>query len=212
MTARPPGSQPPSRNPLRTGLIFLGAMLFLFEEWLWNIFNRWFAWMGRHRAIRWTEARLARVPPVVALVILCIPMALLFPFKIVGLWMIATGHFFSGCLVMLAAKVVGTAIIARIFMACRPQLLTMPWFARLHAWTLLLRDSVHAWIERQPAWHATRRAMRSAREHVRAWTRGKSRARAAADGDVRRGTLMRWRTRRRGRRDPVPTPRGADRR
>ena len=211
MAARPNAPPDSLRRQLRTTLIFFGALLFLFEEWLWNLFSRLFAWMGRHRATRWVEARLVRVPPVVALVILCIPMALLFPFKIMGLWMIATGHFFSGCLVMLAAKIVGTAVVARIFLTCRPQLLEMAWFERLHDWTLRLRDSIHVWIERQPAWHGAKRAIRSMRLHVSAWMHGKSYARAAADGDVRRSMLLRWRTKRRKGRRPMPATPGPDR-
>ena len=141
--------------------------------------------------LRWLDAKLVRLPPVAALVILCTPMLLLFPFKIAGLWMIASGRFFSGCLLMLAAKVMSTAIIARIFLTCRPQLMRMAWVARLHAWTCALRERIHAWIEEQPAWHQARRFVRRIRNQLRVWTRG---------GSGRDSALHRWRSRRKARR------------
>lgn len=189
---------------IRTVVLFAGALLFLFEEWLWTTFTRFFVWLGQHRAVRWIEKRLAGVPPMVALIILCVPMTLIFPFKIAGLWMIATGHFISGCATIFAAKILSTAIVARIFVTCRPQLLRMPWFARLHAWTLVLSARVHVWIDQQPAWHAARRALRRTRSHLWAWTHGMSlgSAEAGASGSytARRGLLLRWRKRRKAQR------------
>ena len=189
-----PASAP--RKRIRTALLFAGALLFLLEEWLWISFTRFFVWLGRHRAVRWIEKRLAGVPPMAALIILCVPMTLIFPFKIAGLWMIATGHFLSGCATILAAKVLSTAIVARIFVTCRPQLLRMPWFARMHAWMLVMSARVHAWIAQQPAWHAAKRSLRRARLHVWAWTHGMSLGRAEDGASMRRGLLLRWRKQR----------------
>lgn len=193
-----PGNQ--TRGPVGTLLLFFGALLFLFEEWLWTRFTRFFAWLGRLGLLRWLDARLIRLPPVMALVILCTPMLLLFPVKIAGLWMIASGRFFSGCLLMLAAKVLSTAIIARIFLTCRPQLMRMPWFARLHAWSCVMRDHIHQWIEQQPAWYEARTFIRRVRGHLRAWSHGRTDMEAERHGTPRPGALRRWRSRRKTRR------------
>jgi hypothetical protein len=179
----------PARNRLRTALLFIGALVFLSEEWLWTGFLRLFRWLGRFGLLRWLDARLVRLAPLAALVILCIPIALLFPVKIVGLWMITTGRFFGGCCVMLAAKVLSTAIIARLFITCRPQLLRMPWFARLYAVTCALRERVHHWMGQQPAWADATRFVRRLRARVRGFFQHGDRARG--------GTLRRWRSRRR---------------
>ena len=197
MTSPSPASSP---RRVRTAVLFVGALLFLFEEWLWTSFTRFFIWLGQHRAVRWIESRLAGVPPMAALVILCVPMTLLFPFKIAGLWMMASGHFITGVAIMFAAKILSTAVVARIFVTCRPQLLRMPWFARLHAWTLVLSARVHFWINQQPAWHAAKRMLRRARSHAWAWTRGMSLRRAESGASMRQGLLMRWRQRRKAQR------------
>ena len=183
---------PRSPRRLRTALLFAGALLFLFEEWLWRGFTRFFAWLRQLGLLRWLDAVLVRLPPAAALVILCVPMLLLFPVKIAGLWMIASGRFVTGCCVMLAAKVLSTAVIAHIFLTCRSQLLQMPWFARLHAWTAALRDRVHDWLQTQPAWCDAKAFVARTRARMRAWTRG-----AGRDGQARPGVLWRWRSRRR---------------
>lgn len=189
MTTSPIDRPVAARNRLRTVLLFVGALLFLSEEWLWKSFLRLFDWLGRFGLLRWLDARLVRLAPMAALVLLCVPIALLFPVKIVGLWMITTGRFFSGCCVMLAAKVVSTAIIARIFLTCRPQLLRMPWFARLYAVASALRERVHHWMGRQPAWTDAARLVRRFRARVRGLFVHGERSRG--------GTLRRWRSRRR---------------
>jgi hypothetical protein len=178
-----PNCSHPFRRRLRTALLFFGALLFLFEEALWIGFLRFFKWCGRFGILRWLDTRLARVGPMVALVVLLIPVALLFPIKIAGLWMITSGRFMMGCCVMLLAKIASTAIVARIFLTCRPQLLRMPWFARLYNVTCALRDRVHDWLARQPAWCDAKRFMASLRRMFRPASAG--------------GALRRWR---RGRR------------
>ena len=90
---------------------------------------------------------------------------------------------------MLAAKVASTAVIAKIFMTCRPQLMQMAWFARIHQWTCELRDRIHCWMEQQPAWNDAKRFVRHVKSRALAWTHGS-----------RRGALRRWRSRRKARR------------
>lgn len=181
------------RARARTALLFVGALLFLFEEWLWTGLMRFFAWLGRFGVMRWLDARLSGLPSGGALVMLCMPIVLLFPFKIAGLWMIATGHLVTGCMIMLAAKVMSTAVIARIFFTCRPQLLRMPWFARLYASTCLLRDRIHQWLEEQAAWRDAKAFVRRTKTRLLLWRLG------SATGS-KRGALRRWRSRRRARR------------
>ncbi len=187
-------ASPPPKRRLRTVLLFGGALLFLFEEWLWIVCLRLFAWLGRLGVLRWVDARLVRLAPMGALCILCIPIALLFPVKVVGLWMIASGKFFGGCAVMLAAKVASTAIIARIFLTTRTQLLQMPWFARLYNVTCALRDRVHQWQMEQPAWRDAKKWLQRLRRFLGF---GYRRPAGVRGGAIRQGALRRWRRTRR---------------
>ena len=187
-----PNNPHPFRRRARTALLFLGAFLFLIEEWLWICSNQVFGWFSRFGLLRWLDRWLCSLAPAAALLILCVPIGLLFPLKILGLWMIASGSFLSGCCVMLAAKIVSTAIVARIFLACRPQLLQMSWFARLHNLALVLRDRIHRWMAQQPAWRDARRWTARMRRQVSRWFGA-----GGADGERRNGVLRRWRRTRR---------------
>jgi hypothetical protein len=189
-------------------LLFFGALLFLFEEWLWVGFTRLFANLGRLRLFRWLDGQLAKLAPVAALVVLCLPIALLFPVKIAGLWMIASGRFFTGCCVMLIAKIVSTAIIARVFLTCRPQLMGMPWFARLYNVVYTLRGRIHLWLADQPAWREAKRFMAGVRRRFGVRRRPRP-GRTGAGFVIRNGVLRRWRRVRR--KTVMATPRTVDR-
>lgn len=193
MAHTPPNASSPLRQRMRTTLLFVGALLFLFEEWIWVAFMRLFGWLGRFGLLRWVDRALVRLAPAAALAILCIPVVLLFPVKIAGLWMITSGRFMMGCAVMLAAKLASTAIVARIFLTCRPQLLRMPWFARLYNIALALRVRIHQWLAAQPAWHDAKRFVAGIRRFMRGWSGSRG-----TDGRVvRKGVLRRWRRSRR---------------
>jgi hypothetical protein len=57
--------------------------------------------------------------------------------KLLALWLIGQGKVFAGTLVILSAKVVGTAIVARLFTLTQPALMRMGWFTKLYGrWTV----------------------------------------------------------------------------
>ena len=121
---------------LKTLLGWLLALLILFEEWGWEPLQRALAWIGRWPGLRWIEGRIRALPPHAALAIFLLPTLLLIPVKLLALWLIGQGKVLSGTLVILIAKLVGTAIVARLFTLTQAALLQLAWFARLYTrWT-----------------------------------------------------------------------------
>jgi hypothetical protein len=115
---------------------WLLALLILFEEWGWEPLQRVLAWIGRWPGLRWIEGRIRALPPYAALAIFLLPTLLLIPVKLLALWLIGQGKVLAGTLVILSAKLVGTAIVARLFSLTQPALLQLEWFARIYArWT-----------------------------------------------------------------------------
>jgi hypothetical protein len=133
-------------------MVILAAAILFFEEWLWNRLTKFMAWAARARVFRWLEARLAVLPPYGAMAVFLVPGAMLLPVKLAALWLMARGHPAGGLLIIVAAKVVGTAIVARIFAVCRPALLTVRWFRRLYEWLLRLQTRLYGAIRAMPAW------------------------------------------------------------
>ena len=133
-------------SPLTTLLVTVPvALLIAFEEWGWDPLSRLMAQLARLRWIARFEHWVAALPPYGALVLFAVPCALLLPLKIFALWMIASGQMLLGVAIIGAAKVAGTAILARLFTLAQPALMRLPWFAHLYLrWTawknaLLLR-------------------------------------------------------------------------
>jgi hypothetical protein len=107
------------------------ALLILFEEWGWEPLQRALAWVGRLPGLRWLEERIRALPPYAALALFLLPTALLLPVKLLALWLIGQGKVWGGTLVIVGAKVLGTAIVARLFALTQPALMQLAWFARL---------------------------------------------------------------------------------
>jgi len=127
------------RLPLRliNGLFaWLLALLILFEEWGWEPLQRMLAWVARLPGLRWVEARIKTLSPYGALAILMLPTLLLLPVKLLALWLMGQGQVMLGTLVIVGAKLVGTAIVARLFSLTKDALLQLAWFARFYVrWT-----------------------------------------------------------------------------
>ncbi|PKO62065.1 MAG: hypothetical protein CVU24_05730 [Betaproteobacteria bacterium HGW-Betaproteobacteria-18] len=128
-----------ARLPLRLMKTLFGwllALVILFEEWGWEPLQRALAWVGRLPGLRWLERRIQRLPPYAALALFLLPTLMLLPVKLLALWFISQGKVLSGTLVILIAKLVGTAVVARLFTLTRPALMQLAWFARVYMrWT-----------------------------------------------------------------------------
>jgi len=106
------------------------ALLILFEEWGWEPLQRALAWVGQLPGLRWLERRIAALPPYAALALFLVPTLMLLPVKLLALWSMSRGKVVLGTLVILGAKLLGTAVVARLFTLTQPALMQLPWFAR----------------------------------------------------------------------------------
>ena len=98
--------------------------------------------------------------PWIGLIIAC-----LLPVKISALWLIAHGHALLGLEVIIAAKLAGTVLVARIFVLTKPQLMTLAWFATLYLLITKWRNALYAWVKTSAAWQR----LMAVRVTVRAW-------------------------------------------
>ena len=110
----------------------------LFEEWGWEPLARLMAQLARLPLWARLEQALRNLSPWGAVLAFFAPMVMLFPIKLVGLLLLAQGHAKSAVLLLLAAKLAGTAILARLFQLLEPALMHIPafarWYPRWKAW------------------------------------------------------------------------------
>lgn len=152
---------------LETLFGWLLALLILFEEWGWEPLQRVLAWIGRWPGLHWIERRIRALPPYGALAIFLLPTLLLIPVKLLALWLIAQGKVLSGTLFILAAKLVGTAIVARLFALTQPALMQLPWFARLYTRWTRWKDALLAQVRASWPWRLGRVMRHRIKQHLR---------------------------------------------
>lgn len=128
------------------------GLLILFEEWGWEPLQRGLAWIGARLRLQWLGDAIERLPPYAALAVLVVPSILLFPVKLAALWLLAHGHMMLGTAVIVAAKVVGTAVIARLFTLTRPALLRLSWFAAVYGRWTVWKEAVLAYVRASWPW------------------------------------------------------------
>lgn len=143
-------------KPLRWAFRLVLALLILFEEWGWAPLQRAMAWLGQLPVLRQLEALIKRLPPYAALVVFFLPGLLLLPVKLFAVWLISLGRAGLGLAVIVLAKVIGTAIVARLFALTQPALMSLPWFARLYARWTTWKEGLLAWVRASGAWRLAR--------------------------------------------------------
>jgi len=169
-------------------VVILAALVLMFEEWLWDKLSALFGWVDQRLGLWRLEARMARLPPLAALVLFALPALIVVPAKILGLALLAKGEVLYSLLVLIAAKLVGLGLVARIFNVTRGQLLQLPWFARLHAWVLGWLARAHAWFDQVPGVIALRSRVRGFKERTARRRAGLARRIDAARKWMKRST------------------------
>ncbi|WP_431288196.1 hypothetical protein [Roseateles chitinivorans] len=157
--------------PIRWLIRVVLAVVILFEEWGWEPLQRAMAAIGRLPVLRQLEAVVRRLPPYLALVVFFLPGLLLLPIKLLALWLIGIGRPGLGLSVIVLAKVVGTAVVARIFALTQPALMSLPWFARLYGRWTVWKEGLLVWVRASAVWRSARAIKLRIRRLMRRGTR-----------------------------------------
>ena len=143
-------------------LLILIAIVFLIEAWLWRhlgpVVVRVVARIPLRAVKAWTAGALRKLPPPAALVVFIVPVVALFPFKLLGLWLLANQQWLGATVVLVFAKLVGVAITAFVFEVTKPKLLKMAWFRWLYEHVMGWLDWAHRLVD--PTKHRIRRLIR----------------------------------------------------
>jgi hypothetical protein len=148
------------------------ALVLLFEEWGWEPLARLLARLGRLPVFAWLERAITRLPPYAALAVFFLPTLLLLPVKLLALWLIGKGKAGMGLLVILGAKVLGTAVVARLFMLTRASLMRLAWFAHWYGRWMRWKEALLAQVRASAAWRSARRLKTAIKRLLRRSMRG----------------------------------------
>jgi hypothetical protein len=181
------------------------ALLIIFEEWGWRSLANLLGRLGRWRPWATAEAWIIRLPPYAALVVFALPTLLLLPLKFLALLLIAGHHVALAGLLFVAAKLLATALIARLFLLTQPALMRIGWFASAHDTLVPWKEALVARVHASSVWRAGRHIKARVLHHLLAqWTRWRpavlrlaawgrlAAARFFGGGRARFGAARRW--------------------
>lgn len=141
--------------------------LLLFEEWGWEPLAALVGRLARLPLWARLEAWVRQLPPWAALLAFGVPMLALVPVKLLALALFGRGHVLTGLLLLGGAKLLGTAVLARLFQLVQPTLMRLGWFARWYPRWKAWKDAVLARVRESAPW----RRVRAWRLGVRRWWR-----------------------------------------
>jgi hypothetical protein len=130
--------------------------LLLFEEWGWEPLAALMARLARLPLWARLENQLRQLPPRGALLAFFVPVLLLLPVKVLALFLFSRGHAATALTVLVLAKLVGTAIVARIFQLVERPLMRIPWFARWYPRWKAWKDRVLTVVRQSRPWRIVR--------------------------------------------------------
>jgi hypothetical protein len=152
------------------------ALILLFEEWGWGPLAALMARLAKLPLWARLERTIASLPPRVALATFLLPMVALFPIKLGALYLFASGHKLFGAFILIAAKLAGTAVVARLFHITQPALMQLAWFAKWYPRWKAWKDALLERVRASPAWRAGKwfklqlqRRLHSAAQRWRRW-------------------------------------------
>jgi hypothetical protein len=162
------------QGPIVFFLNLIAALVVLFEEWGWRPLSELLAKLAKFRPIAVIEGWIGRLPPYGALVVFALPTTILMPVKLLGLWLLARGAVVTAGAMLIAAKIVSTALVARIFMLTKPALMRLSWFAALYNWFIPWKEHFFGLIRASWIWRYGRMVKTRIKLEVKqAWMRWK---------------------------------------
>jgi hypothetical protein len=155
----------------------LAAIYFLIDALFLPPIHMLAAWLGGFRLFArladWIRAR----GPYQTLALFLVPLIILEPVKPVAAYLMATGRFTHGVIILVVGEILKITIVERLFHIGRDKLMTIPAFA----WAYNYVMGWLAFLQSLPAWQAVMRHVKSINARARvAWRRMRARFRLIA--------------------------------
>jgi hypothetical protein len=154
------------KRALQLVLVPLAATIVFIEQTLIRYLNVVTAAVAAWPPIARLETWLVRLPPYWALLTFTTPSILILPVKVAAFWFGMHGRYGLALASVILGKLLGTAILARLYAILRPKLMTIPWFAWADTKFFTWRDRAYAFVKSLPAWQMVQTMIRAARIRV----------------------------------------------
>ena len=157
------------RRGATTILLFAAAAVLLFEEWLWDHSTAIAKRLGRLPLLSLVQAWIRRRSQWQAMALFIVPVLVVYPLKAAAVYAMTRGYVALGVSSFVLAKVLATAVFARLFQLTEPAITKIHWVRHGRDAFLRWRAFIHRWLNSQPAYRKARGLIRgmSARMRLR---------------------------------------------
>jgi len=155
------------RNSVASCLLFIAAVALLFEEWLWEKSNAVAAQLGKLPLLSNVESWIRQLDRWAALALFVGPVVVIYPFKGLALYAMAHGYIAGGVTAFILAKLVATALFARLYQLTEHAIIKFRGVRRTRATFLRGRAFVHAWLDARAPYRRARVAIRRHSQRVK---------------------------------------------
>jgi hypothetical protein len=155
------------RHGVASCLLFVAAAALLFEEWLWGKSNAVAARLGKLPLLANVELWIRQLDRWAALALFVGPIVVIYPFKGLALYAMAHGYMIGGVTAFIVAKLVATALFARLYQLTEHAIIKFRGVRRTRAAFLRGRAFVHAWLDALPQYRRARVAIRRHSQRVK---------------------------------------------
>jgi hypothetical protein len=159
-------SNPSVKQIILAPLAVVGVLLMLLEEHIWDWLVALGQWASRLPILQRIEHRIGGLPPSQAAMALFTPVIMILPIKFLAVWIMSTGDWGLGLMVLIGAKLLGTVLVARIYTLCDPALSTLPWFVTLRQRFIQAKNWAHRRLNSWYIWRYIRRSLYKLRRKI----------------------------------------------
>jgi len=153
-------------RPVTNLLLLCAALVLLFEEWFWDRTADGFARLSRCNAIARAEGWARRRPRGQALALFAVPIAVVYPCKALAIVAMSAGYVSGGVAAFVLAKLLATALFARVYQLTEPAIVQYRWVRRGRDRFLRLRRYIHCWLNTRPFYRHARERVRGHRAYL----------------------------------------------
>ncbi len=159
------------RKILRFVFFLPVAAFLLFEEWGWEPLAAAFARLAQLPLWASLERKIAGLRPAWALLAFGVPMLTLLPVKLLAIYLFGKGQSVLGLALLLAAKIGGTAVMARLFQLTQPSLMQLGWFAWWYPRWINWKEGLLTEVRNSAVWRAGHALRRAVTAGLKRWRR-----------------------------------------
>ncbi len=159
------------RALIRVPVLVVVTIYFMIDDVVLAAIRPVFAWAAGLRIFQRLQSWMDGLSPYPTLVLFLVPFLALEPPKIIALVLLAKGHLALGGTMLAIAHITSIILVERLFLATKPKLLSIPWFAYAYGKVMALYDWSLGRLKATRAWEIAAATLRRVKATVRLFAR-----------------------------------------